>query len=368
MAAPVSRPASRANRRLSMLPRPSTGGSSSSVSPAPSISPQIQTQPIPSTLATPEVTTSSAFVPAYQAPPAKRPRNVLRRKAATIGKNAEPSQSQKLSLVIPQPSQSDDMKGPRWPTFGDADSAGPSTSSAGTQDTETPTIGPEELASLRTIVDTKNLPPPPTPFFPSVSTPSTRYSESPGVWSRGSTPTSLSSYSPGITHSSKIGRLRQPSPSQTRLPVFTPPTAYPSPQSASSDLSDVKLPKSAIPQRSQGLSPGGGAGSSTQRRPSSSSIPTKIQGPPPTPPPRKSSVNFSPPKDSDIDVEKARREVEEAERELFNSQRVTGTPLTTEPVVLKTPPRPSRDGTHRLDLETSPVIQSNLPYLKSANN
>ncbi|KAJ5190648.1 uncharacterized protein N7498_009633 [Penicillium cinerascens] len=369
--APVPRPTSRANRRLSMLPRPSTGGSLPSVSPAP-LSPQIQAQPVLSSFSISDLTSPPAFMPVYQVPPAKRPRNVLRRKAATIGKNAEPNESQKLSLVIPQTSQPNDIREPRWPTFGDADSAGPSASSSGTKEAETPTIGPAELASLRTIIDTRNLPPPPTPFFPSASTPSTRYSESPGVWSRGSTPTSLSSYSPGITQSSKIGRLRQPSPSQTRLPVFTPPTAYPSPQSASSELSDAKLSKSVIPQRSHGPSPSPGAAatSSTQRRPSTRSIPTKIQGPPHSPPPRKSSVNFSPSKNSDIDidVEKARKEVEEAERELLNSHRAPAAPSITEPIITKTPPRPSRDGTHRLELEASPVIHSNLPYLKSTGH
>jgi len=78
-------------------------------------------------------------------------------------------------------------------------------------------------------------------------------------------------------------------------------------------------------------------------------------------------MNFSPSKNSDINVEKARREVEEAERELFNSHRAPA-PSTTEPTIRKTPPRPSRDGTHRLDLESSPVIHSNLPYLKSTGH
>lgn len=369
MVVPVSRPDSRSTRRISMLPRPSTGGSLPSVSPAPSVSPQIQTRPIPPSPSTPDITSLPPLPPTYQArPPVKRARNVLRRRAATIGKNAEPSQSQKLSLVIPQ-SQSDDMKDPRWPTFGDADSAGPAVSSAGSKESETPTVGPAELASLRTIIDTKSLPPPITPFFPSASTPSTRYSESPGVWSRGSTPTSLSSYSPGITHPSKISRLRQPSPSQTRLPVFTPPTAYPSPLSASSDWSDTKLPKSAIPQRSHGPSPSPGAGTtaSTQRKPSVRSVPTKIQGPPPSPPVRKSSMNFSPSKNSDIDVEQARKEVEEAERELLITHKTPAT-LTTDAIVPKTPPRPSREGTHRLNLEISPVIHSNLPYLNSTGH
>lgn len=368
-----SRPGSRSSR-MSMLPRPSTGGSSLSPSPVPSVSPQIPAQSFPSSISTPDITTPSAYVIAVQTGPGKRPRKVLRRKAATIGRNVEQSQPQKLNQVIPQPPPPIEMKDPRWPTFSEAqrDASLPSVQryldKPQKVTTEAPTInGPAELASLRTTIDTQNLPPPPTPSFPSASTPSTRYSESPGIWSRGSTPTSLSSYSPGIVQTSKISRLRQPSPS-TRLPVFTPPTAYPSPQSASGDRSGPLVPKSALPKRSTRSSPSVDAEDQTQTRHKSTRTP--IQGRPLSPPARKSSVNFSPPdkspesKDSHVNVEKARKEVAEAERELFNSQRS----LTTVPGVPKTPPRPSRDGTHRLDLETSPVIQSNLPYLRSTGH
>ncbi|KAJ5595235.1 uncharacterized protein N7459_001443 [Penicillium hispanicum] len=361
--------------RLSMLPRPSTGGPASTTSPAPSLSPQTPIQPIPSSLSTPDVTTPSAFAPSYQAPPAKRTRNVLRRKAPTIGKHVEQAQSQKLSLVIPQ-SPPNTMKAPRFPFFPETSSAGPSASSQSSGDrslssaVEPPKAqAPEELASLRTAINTQNLSPP-TPFFPSASSPSTRYSESPGMWSRGSTPTSLSSYSPGIIHSTKVGRMRQPSPSQTRLPVFTPPSAHASPQSAQSDRSESKAHRSALPRKS--TTPISPTSTGPQRKPSAKSIATNLRGPPCSPPPRKSSINFSPPKEStqrkdsknsDIDVEKARREVEEAERELFNSQRAMAA-ASSGTSVPKTPPRPSRDGAPRLDLETSPVIQSNLPYLR----
>ncbi|KAJ5914836.1 hypothetical protein N7504_003719 [Penicillium tannophilum] len=365
------------SKRLSLLPRPSTGGLTFPSPPLSTPSPQTPSQPIPSSVSIPDITSPSAFVPPVpsyqaQAPPTKRIRNVLRRKAPLIGKHVEQNQSQKLSLVIPQGSQPNEMKDPRLHSTPDAYFAGPSASASSQSSSdktpksamEPPKSGPAELASLRTV-NTQNLPP--THSYPSASSPSTRHSESPGMWSRGSTPTSLSSYSPGIMHSSKIGRLRQPSPSHTRLPLFSPSSSHASPQSAQSDRREPKTHRTALPQRSLGPSPV----ASTAQKQIPKPVPTKTPGPPHSPPPRKSSVNFSPKdspsKGSDIDVEKARKEVEEAERELFNihKRRIVANPEASVP---KTPPRPSRDGTHFLNLETSPVIQSNLPYLKTTGH
>ncbi|KAJ5905665.1 uncharacterized protein N7473_002581 [Penicillium subrubescens] len=369
--------------RLSLLPRPSTGGTGSSPSPASTVSPHTPASSIPSSLSASDLTTPSPFTPSYQAPPAnppKRARNVLRRRAPTIGRHVEQNQSQKLSLVIPATVQPVDSREPRLPNLSDTYSAEPSSSSQSVSDrmensaVDTPKIQePVELASLRTTVDTQNLPPPPVPYYPSASTPSTRYSESPGMWSRGSTPTSLSSYSPGIMHSSKITRMRQRSPSQTRLPVFSPPSVQASPQSAQVEQADSKSQRSGLSKRSLAL--GSATITSGKGQSNAKSTPGKLQGPPHSPPPRKSSVNFSPPRDApsknpDIDIDQARKEVEEAERELFNSQRPRAPSIseTSVPKVPKTPPRPSREGTHRLDLETSPVIQSNLPYLRSTGH
>ncbi|KAJ5083960.1 hypothetical protein NUU61_008539 [Penicillium alfredii] len=352
--------------RQSMLPRPSTGGSTSAASPVASTPPQHPLQCNPVSFSTPEVNNPSAFVAASQTP-AKRPRNVLRRKAPTIGRHAEQTQSQSLSLVIPPAPQSNVTNDLEIPTFPEPPQSGSSTLSYGTGVKAEPNSvenaksqGPAELASLRTTIDTQNLPPPPTPFFPSASTPSTRYSESPGIWSRGSTPTSLSSYSPGIVHSAKVGRLRQPSPSQTRLPVFSP-ALHASPQS---DRAEPRKHQRATSGKSSGSSTVASAGEQRQANPKTSS--TIPRGPPCSPPPRKSSINFSPLRKLEIDVEKARKEVEEAERSFYESQRViTALPDTTSP---RTPPRPSRDGTHRLEQQTSPVVQSNLPYLKSTGH
>ncbi|KAF2756513.1 hypothetical protein EJ05DRAFT_502020 [Pseudovirgaria hyperparasitica] len=68
-------------------------------------------------------------------------------------------------------------------------------------------------------LETDNLSPP-TPHYATSATPSTTYSESPTGFSHVSTPTSISSYSPGITSTHKtIPRSRQMSPMQSRPPV-----------------------------------------------------------------------------------------------------------------------------------------------------
>lgn len=281
-------------------------------------------------------------------------------------------QSQKLSLLIPPTFQSLDMNDVKPQSFAGYQSTEPleshtTVNGMNQYETDTPRPhGPVELASLRTTITSQPPPPATTPFIPSASTPSTRYSESPGMWSRGSTPTSLSSYSPGVVHSTKIGRLRQASTSQTRLPVFSPPVTTKSPQSATVEHVESRPQRQATYNAPIGFGTGERTAPKT-RKPGTPTI-APVQGPPHSPPPRKSSTNFSSPKNAEIDVEKARKEVEEAELELFNSHRAKAIVLSPASSVPKTPPRPSRDGTPRLDLEASPVIKSNLPSLKSTGH
>ncbi|KAJ5960901.1 uncharacterized protein N7479_008051 [Penicillium vulpinum] len=353
--------------RLSMLPRPSIGNTTSPTTPVSASSSQNSTQTIPSSFSSPEINKTSPPVAGQQLAP-KRARNVLRRRAPTIGKHVEQLHSDKLSLVIPQEPHSLVMNN----ATGNGNSASSlseqsassyrpnhkNESNVAVNSVRSRFNGPEELASLRTTVDTQNLPTPPTPFL-LANSPSTRYSGSPSIWSRGSTPTSLSSYSPGIT---KIGRLRQPSPSQTRLPVFSPPPPNASPQQGRLEL---KTSKRVPPTKLSGPSVvGTSKGQSVPSKPPSA-VP---QGPACSPPPRKSSVNFSPSKAPKIDVEQARREVEEAERNLFYPQRAMECSPAGNVETPQTPPRPSRDGTHRLQLETSPIVQSNLRYLRTTGH
>ncbi|KAF2823342.1 hypothetical protein CC86DRAFT_66197 [Ophiobolus disseminans] len=68
-------------------------------------------------------------------------------------------------------------------------------------------IGPTDILPL------------PTPQYALSATPSTRYSGSPGPFSVSSTPTSMSSYSPGTAMSRNSHRTKQASPLQSRPPV-----------------------------------------------------------------------------------------------------------------------------------------------------
>ncbi|KAJ5899633.1 hypothetical protein N7495_004377 [Penicillium taxi] len=363
------------SRRQSLLPRPNTTGITSPLSRTPGVKYKTPVQIIPTSLSASDIINPPELAPRHHALPAKQTRNVLRRKAPTIGKHLDSAQSQKLSLVIPQPASVHDMKEFRMQATPElSHSAGPSTSASSNNSSsrtehsavETPkTHEPAELASLRTVVENRMNP---LSLYPLASSPSTRYSESPGMWSRGSTPTSLSSYSPSIMLPSKIGRPRQPSSPQMKLPFISPQQALSSPQSAQSERSELRTQRAAFPQRSLGY--GSSTTTSVLRKPSVTKVPAHYHGPARSPPPRKSSVNFSPPKgagpsnNSDIDVEKARKEVEQAEREVFNSQRITNEST----VPMTPPPRPSRQGTDNLELEASPVIQSNLHFIRSTGH
>lgn len=227
---------------------------------------------------------------------------------------------------------------------------------------------PKELAGLSTVVNTHNLPPPPTPNFASAGSPSTRYSESPGMWSsRGSTPTSLSSYSPGIVQPAQVGyRLRQPSPTLVRHPII-------SRLLTGSQQAEREEHKNVGHQTSSGVSdsnPG-----TEQGRPVHVSGTNSGPEPPRSPPPRKLSMEFKSPKQNDKDDEEhqqARKEraVEEAERRAFGSElqreATTGQSLTSKSPVA--PRRPSRQGTDELELKPSPVIKSNLTTLRTTGH
>ncbi|KAL1645222.1 hypothetical protein SLS58_003929 [Diplodia intermedia] len=86
----------------------------------------------------------------------------------------------------------------------------------------------EERRSMLAPLNGQDLPPqlqtddlpPPTPAYALSASPSTRYSESPGRFSHTSSPTSMSSHSPGVVFPSKLGpRQRQGSPTRSRPPV-----------------------------------------------------------------------------------------------------------------------------------------------------
>ncbi|KAL5366698.1 hypothetical protein BJX96DRAFT_170151 [Aspergillus floccosus] len=288
-----------------------------------------------------------------------RPRNILRRKAPTIGqhtannKTMEPVRPEKLNVIIPASSPSNPITMASAQAIRSVNdlykqNVSPEVEQhmvdSGQPERQVPQA-PKEFASLRTTVNTHNLPPP-TPIFHSASSPSTRYSESPGVWSRTSTPTSLSSYSPGIVQPVKTGpRLRQASPSQSRLPVFSPRVQQ-SPQSERPNpIESNKLDTGSTPSlvKGQGEEPTAKAGSR---------VPNATKDMQPTAP-----TKPGPPKRIYTNVE---------QRPTGGISKAHSSPVSTvastrRPSDHALPPlRPSREGTHRLELEPSPVVKSSL--------
>jgi hypothetical protein len=204
---------------------------------------------------------------------------------------------------------------------------------------------PKELASLQTINPYSFPPPPPTPVYPSTGSPSTRYSESPGIWSRTSTPTSLSSYSPGIVQPAKGDhRHRQMSPTQIRPSLL--PHMSPSP------VSDKLEARSPNPQSFAG--PMNRSPRISQDSPEEGVARTKAATElPRSPPLRQSSRNFQSKGHDNPFAQLDHISVDSA-----SSPPNPGLP----------PRRPSREGTEKLDVDPSPVVQSNLTALQTTGH
>ncbi|RHZ46652.1 uncharacterized protein CDV56_103273 [Aspergillus thermomutatus] len=349
--------------RMSLLPRANTHPSPSTTLPPSIQAPQAQPGPRP---ASPPAGTQGSESTS------ERPRNVLRRRAPTIGRQNEiqgfkatSAKPEKLSVIIPSSAPPDHVAHPA--SQSSSDQAIPARHKPSPSSSHSKTArkaraqpveqGPSEFASLRTTVNTQNLPPP-TPIFASASSPSTRYSGSPGIWSRTSTPTSLSSYSPGIIHSAKVGpRFRHPSPSESRLPVF-------SPTMQKSDSQDDPL--SSAGDGFPGMAAGAGLSALSTKNHYDNPLKKNGSAKPATPTgnqlPLKKSTKSSLPRMTKANVAEY--------SETFDEQRSCAAPdhgnlkaSASKGEVSGSghvPSRPSREGTHRLELEPSPVIRSNL--------
>lgn len=299
-----------------------------------------------------------------RSPAPGRPRNVLRRKAPTIGQHTAQSKPslerirpEKLNVIIPKfpiigPTQSASLQFATKHSVSASPMASEDNLSSIVPQAHVHT-GPKELASLRTTINTQNLPPP-TPIIPSASSPSTRYSESPGVWSRTSTPTTLSSYSPGIVHSAKAPRLRQPSPSQSRLPVLFHQTQQASPASdrarsgaTQSPLLDQSTRAKTFVTEGETKQFPAKTGTTNTTKASYSHLPRKTS----TSSTRRLSTKEKPNAEAEQKVEKT------VSRIMSNADKVRAD-LIDKP--LQIPKRPTREGTHQLILEPSPVVQSNI--------
>jgi hypothetical protein len=208
--------------------------------------------------------------------------------------------------------------------------------------------------------------PPPTPSWSGTSSqisgvsgsPSTRFSESPGPgpYSRDTTPTSISSYSPGLVAPMRnpTARLRQGSPALSRPPVSGRMKSASGAREADGAIADP----AGLPAVRESLT--SSSSNSTVRNAEKEARKKKKKAPPiaPNPPPRKSSQKFkkpTPENPSTIKTQEAPRNVAPSP-ELIRRRGES-------PVALSPPPaRPSRDGTpdlSQLGLPL-PIIHSNL--------
>ncbi|KAI1080683.1 hypothetical protein F5B20DRAFT_90859 [Whalleya microplaca] len=224
---------------------------------------------------------------------------------------------------------------------------------------------------------TENLPPP-TPLFSGASShsqlstfsasPSTRFSESPGPspYSRDTTPTSMSSQSPGVVAPMRLpaARVRLPSPGQTRPPV-TRRRAGSIPNEGDNfgaDPQGLAAVREALTSSS--------SNSTVRAEDKKEKKPRRGLSPiPPNPPPRKSSQKFKKDKSEDVSPTKAPRI---PALPVMRSLSPTKTAQTTRErthqatssVSRQIPPsRPSRDGAPNLYSQFGgpiPIIHSNL--------
>ncbi|KAI9850423.1 MAG: hypothetical protein M1838_005700 [Thelocarpon superellum] len=230
---------------------------------------------------------------------------------------------------------------------------------------------------------TYDLPPPAAPFNASTGSPSTRYSESPGPFSRTSTPTSISSYSPGMSTSKVTPRARQVSPMRSRPPV-TRRAGGASFEEASAPVDVHGLPslRESITSSSSGSTVK--QMERVERREAESGPKKRLSPPPPSPPMRKSSTKFQRarvvrddaksggPGMSRLRRDPASQPPPEASPALGNvrSPEPEPAPAVASPST-SAPRRPSRDGAPDLDHRAGsarPVIQSNLSRLPSQHH
>lgn len=216
--------------------------------------------------------------------------------------------------------------------------------------------------------------PPPTPLFSAASSqhstfsgsPSTRYSESPGPgpYSRDTTPTSMSSQSPGIPAPMRIplSKTKQGSPAAAR-----PPTMRLRAGSTSNDREDNADFTRLLGARESSNST---SSNSTLRAPAPTEPQkkTRLGTTAPTPPIRKSSEQSGQNRDSEHFVSKSVHEpAKSTARASVTAQRNedvrTAREASQAPTPRIAPSRPSREGTSDLHSQIGlpmPIVHSNL--------
>ncbi|MCJ1360577.1 MAG: hypothetical protein MMC33_010585 [Icmadophila ericetorum] len=234
-------------------------------------------------------------------------------------------------------------------------------------------------------LSTNDLVPPAPNFVAGSSSASTRASESPGPFSRTSTPTSVSSHSPGIALPPKFAsRVKPPSAFHSSRPPVTRRRTGPT-RDEENESQGLPILRESVTSSSS---------SSTIRgvqidRPENSNSPAAVSNrqhsrTPPVAPLRISSKRL--PRSTRGSSDEERSETENAREERTMAGPETRQPQASEPkeeqhkTRLKSPtsyytskippPRPSREGTSSLNVNNkpSPVIQSNLDRLATSGH
>ncbi|KAL8939308.1 MAG: hypothetical protein Q9216_003426 [Gyalolechia sp. 2 TL-2023] len=220
---------------------------------------------------------------------------------------------------------------------------------------------------------TPQLLPPLAPSFANSSGSSTRRSESPGSFSRTSTPTSISSYSPGIPITSKSPlRARQISPTRSRPPV----TRNWHGNGSKQDLG-VEDTRGLSVVQEMGTSPSssdtvrGNQRSGATRKGDGDDLASALAGSSRhgNSPRAEFMTSAAPQHSTSTDLGKQPRNGEHIHEPTHDSFTHVASSASQHPS--KTPPpRPTREGTPRLeDIElVSPVIRSNLNRLKTTGH
>ncbi|KAI9766471.1 MAG: hypothetical protein M1835_007180 [Candelina submexicana] len=314
-------------------------------------------------------------------------RNVLRRKPSTIGRQSAGQTGSTASYTSSNPSlpttTSSSMPGgytDPFPgsvfgiTFPKVSAAKQLSGHKTTTHQEPSGGGGLDAYGFPHQITTQNVPHPTQLYTAHTSSPSTRYSGSPGPFSRTSTPTSMSSHSPGIVFAPKPAqRIRQPSPTRSRPPVTRMRAGSIPRTDTISPLDAQGLPsvRESLTSSSSGSTVK--AGDKGEKKAKEAKT-VGLSPPPPSPPPRKSSTKFSRSRSASKDSQIGASHIATIPRPTPPSVTVSSMTKARESessVSRATPPlRPSRVGAPELDIirKPSPVIRSNLTRLETTGH
>lgn len=352
-----------------------------------------------------QTTITSGAVPSKLASPNSKQRNVLRRKQSGLSQDLSnrpkesPPAANRRSSSSSHPRSQTSLDATCIGLHFDRDRMYTPTEMRGAHEIEGPKTAPHAAMiypELDRYRDMERLPrpgspgydmpykigtydlPPPTPLFSGTSSqisgfsgsPSTRFSGSPGTgpYSRDTTPTSISSQSPGL-----VAPMRIPTAGGRMRLVDSPLTRPPVTRRRAGSIPNEDAPISADPRGLAAVreSLTSSSSNSTVRDGDKQDKKKKRLSPlPPIPPPRKSSHKATGSRDDEKSPFRASREPAQPSLTSPPKAKATAYPLSrytaanqTAPTSKTPPARPSRDGTPDLQSQLGlaiPVIQSNL--------